>query len=135
MKATSFKFAIFLFVLAGLFMSSLTYADDVPLKKDDGLGTLPNIVSPMLKSLSLNSFTYLSVSADLTNGVLTVDFSSSVGTALISIVDETGSIVYQVSVDTYSTPEVAIPVDDLGSGSYSLKISYGSTNLVGKFQL
>ena len=110
------------------------YADDVPLKKDGGTNTVPNILTP-LKTLSLSSFTYLSVSADLTNNELTVDFGAPVGTATVTIVDASDAVVYQIAVDTYSTPEVVIPVDNLSSGIYKLKISYGSTNLIGEFQL
>jgi hypothetical protein len=134
MKTTNFKFSIFVFVFMGLFFNFNAYAEDVIIRKDGGGGTNPNVLSP-LKSISMNSFTYMSVSADLTNGELTVDFGTPVGTAVVSIVDATGVVVYQVVVDTYSTPEVVIPVDNLSSGSYSLKISYGSTNLIGEFQL
>jgi hypothetical protein len=134
MKTTNFKFSIFVFVLTGLFFNLNAYAEDVPLKKDGGPIVSPNVLSPM-KSLSLNSFTYMSVSADLTNGELTVDFGTPVGTAVVSIVDASGAVVYQVVVDTYNTPEVVIPVDNLSTGNYNLKISYGSTNLIGGFQL
>lgn len=110
------------------------FAVDVPLKKDEtGPGTMIN--SPALRTSALKTQIVISVTADLIGSDLIVDFSTTVGTAFVSIVDLNGNIVYQTSVDTFSSPEVIIPVDGLNSGKYNLKIAYGSTNLIGDFKL
>jgi hypothetical protein len=109
-------------------------AIDLPLKKGDP-GTIGGF-SMIKKSATLSSTSLsLNVSADLTNSEITLDFTSPVGTAYVSIVDQSGNVVYQTVVDTYSTSEVVIPVDGLSTGTYSLKISYGTTHLIGNFQL
>jgi hypothetical protein len=86
----------------------------------------------------MNSFSstfIIPVTADIIGSDLIVDFTTTVGTAVVSVVDQNGNVVYQTVVDTFSTPEVVIPVDGMSSGDYSLKISYGSTHLIGDFQL
>jgi len=114
---------------------------DVPLRKDDpGPGVNPNVTSmssSMLKSksASTSSSSIIPVTADIINSELIVDFTSIVGTATVSVVDANGYVVSQTNVDTFTTSEVAIPLDGLSSGKYSLKISYGTTKLTGNFQL
>lgn len=132
------------FILLFLVFSNQVFADII-IRKDDpyGPGTAPNVLSPTMSTYSLSTSslitsrqsTYYPVSADIIGSDLIVDFSSSVGTAYLSVVDKSGNVVYQTVVDTFSTSEVIIPVDGLSTGKYSLKISYGSTKLAGSFQL
>jgi hypothetical protein len=91
--------------------------------------------SSSLKSTAFQSQYVIPVTADIIGSDLIVDFTSTVGTAVVSVVDQNGNVVYQTVVDTFSSPEVVIPVDGLSSGAYSLKIAYGSTKLIGTFQL
>jgi len=108
---------------------------DISLKKDNpGPGGVPNITNS-LKTTSLRTMSILPVSADVINDELVVDFSSAVGNATISVVDQYGNTIYLSTINTYSSSELAIPVTGWGSGSYTLKISYGTTNLIGSFQL
>jgi hypothetical protein len=127
------------FILFCVFSSQFVFGDII-LKKDEP-SIQPNNVtsmSSMTKSKSTSSTSsssYIPVSANIVGSELFVDFSSIVGTAYVSVVDNNGNVVYQTVVDTFSSSEVVIPVDGMSSGNYSLKISYGSTKLTGSFQL
>ena len=115
--------------LALLPLESL-FAVDVPLKSGQpGIGTFS------VTRLGSSTSTTVSVTATLNDPQLVVDFSSPVGVATISILDATGSVVYQESIDTYSTPESVIDVSIFDSGNYTLKITYGRTTQKGTFRL
>ncbi|MDP4238807.1 MAG: DUF3244 domain-containing protein [Bacteroidota bacterium] len=135
MKKINFRFLAFFVVLLSVFPSQSAFADLIIIRKDGGnSGTQPNVLSTT-RTLSLSYSSVIPVMADINGSDLTVDFSTTVGTAYVSVVDQNGNVVYQTSVDTFSTSEVIIPVDGLASGHYSLKIAYGSTKLIGNFQL
>ena len=129
-----FKFSGVL-VLLCIFSSQLVFGDII-LKKDDPT-IQPNgpAMATMSKAKSLSFSTYVPVTATVVGTELIVDFTTTVGTAYVSVVDQSGNVVYSTVVDTFSTSEVLIPVDGLSSGKYSLKISYGTTRLTGDFQL
>jgi Protein of unknown function (DUF3244). len=131
MKKINFYLKHFLLLALCIISAQSIFAVDVPLKNGEtgmgGIGTN--------KVTTLKTVTYSPVSATLLVPDLYVDFSTSVGIATISIIDNTNNTVYQVSIDTFITPEVTIPVDTLNSGKYTLKVSYGSTVLTGTFQL
>ncbi|MDD4968255.1 MAG: DUF3244 domain-containing protein [Paludibacter sp.] len=143
MKKINFKLLGFFIVSLSLFTNQVVYADILIRKDDPAPGGGSNIATQSYSlSTTTSTKTYSSstkfvipVTADVVGSELFVDFTISVGTAYVSVVDANGSVVYQTAVDTYSTPEVVIPVDGLSSGKYSLKISYGSTSLTGNFQL
>lgn len=135
MKTIQFKMFTILFMFFSLVQIQAVFgADDLPLKKDDGTGTIPNIVTQS-RMLSKTSSAIIPVSASINGTELYVDFATSVGTAYISVVDANGSIVYQTVADTFTSPEITIPLDGLTGGNYSLKITYGTTKLIGVFQL
>jgi len=127
-KFNLFLFVTFMLSLALLPLESI-FAVDVPLKKSD-----PGGIGPMMLSRTVST-SVTTVTATLNDPELIVDFSSHVGVATISILDATGSIVYQVSIDTNSTLETVIDTSVFDSGNYTLKITYGRTNLNGTFQL
>ena len=103
------------------------FAVDVPLKKNEnGAGT-----STMLT----RSVSVIPVSVSLNDTELDIFFSNSVGIANITIVDQSGAVVYQEVLDTNSTRSTSIATGGFDSGTYTVKISYGLTNLVGTFQL
>jgi hypothetical protein len=81
------------------------------------------------------SLTYIPVSATISETDLSVYFEESVGTATITVYDASDQIVDQEVVNTNSTTEVFIPVDFWGSGAYTLKVTYGTTNLIGYFDI
>ena len=134
MKKINFKFLGLFVLLLSVFSNQVVFADII-IRKDDGTGLQPNNVLSKSKALSLSSTSFIAVTADVVGTDLIVDFNSSVGTAFVSIVDQNGNVVSQTSVDTFSTSEVIIPVDGLSTGKYSVKISYGSTKLIGNFNL
>ena len=142
MKKINFRLLSFFVVLICVFSNQVVFADIIIRKDNTDPTTQPNNIVSASKSLSMGSKSNLSsvnslisVTADLIGSDLIVDFTSTVGTAFVSVVDQNGNVVYQTVVDTFSTPEVVIPVDGLSSGDYSLKIVYGTTHLIGDFQL
>ena len=134
MKKINFKFLGLFVLLLSVFSNQVVFADIIIRKDDPNPSTIPTAQSK-LKTLSLSSTSFIAVTADVVGTDLIVDFNSSVGTAFVSIVDQNGNVVSQTSVDTFSTSEVIIPVDGLSTGKYSVKISYGSTKLIGNFNL
>jgi len=128
-----FKFSGFLILFVCVF-GILNVSAQIPLKKDPPT-TQPNSFTRLGASSFSTQTSFIPVMADVVGTELIVDFTSTVGTAYVSVVDHSGNVVYQTVVDTFSTSEVIIPVDGLSSGKYSLKISYGTTKLTGDFQL
>ena len=135
MKKINFRLLGLFVVLLSVFSNQVVFADIIIRKDDQNPGTTPNNVQSKLKTFSLSSNSFIPVTADIIGTDLIVDFTTSVGTAFVSIVDQNGNVVYQTSVDTTSALEVIIPVDGLSTGKYSVKIAYGSTKLIGDFQL
>ena len=135
MKKINFRLIAFFVVLLSVFSNQLVFADGlIIIRKNGNTGNQPNALFAT-KSLSTSTTSVIPVTADVVGSDVIVDFTKTVGTAYVSVVDKSGSVVYQTVVDTYSTSEVVIPIDGLSSGSYSLKITYGFTNLIGSFQL
>jgi hypothetical protein len=125
-KIKSFLFVTLVSLLL-LPMESLFADSPILLKKDPGVGTLM-----LTRTVST---TVVTVTATLNNPDLVIDFSKPVGIAQIVILDATGSVVFQESIDTYSTLETLVDTSVFNSGNYTLKISYGTTNLKGSFRL
>jgi hypothetical protein len=141
MKTINPKFSR-IYVLLFCLISIQTIFATIIIRKDDpapgGGGGIEGIMttSTFLKTTALKSrATVIPVTADIIDGELGIYFSNSVGIAYVSIVDQNGTIVDTEILDTTTNLELYIPIDGLTSGSYKLKISYGSTNLVGDFQL
>ena len=128
-----FKFSGLFILLLCVFANQFVFGDIIIKKDDPGTGTLCPL--SFSKARTLTSSTYIPVTANVVGTELIVDFTTTVGTAYVSVVDQSGNVVYSTVVDTFSTSEVVIPVDGLSSGKYSLKISYGTTRLTGDFQL
>ena len=136
MKKINFRLSGLFVLFLCVFSSQVVFAGDIIIRKDDPApGGSPNIVTFSARTFSLSSNSFIPVTADITGSDLVVDFSRTVGTAFVSVVDHSGNVVYITTFDTYSSPELIIPVDELDKGKYSLKISYGSTNLIGDFKL
>ena len=134
MKKINFRLLGLFVLLLSVFSNQVVFADIIIRKDDPAPGGSPNTIMSK-RTLSLSSTSFIAVTADVVGTDLIVDFNSSVGTAFVSIVDQNGNVVSQTSVDTFSTSEVIIPVDGLSTGKYSVKISYGSTKLIGNFNL
>jgi hypothetical protein len=140
MKKFNFLLCSIFLMLVCILPVQNVFADDVPLlKKDDPSGGTiggSSVLSySLLSTSSISTVTANAVTVDLTGNELTLNFNNQVGVAQISIVDQSGFIVYQDAVDTYSTSDLVIPVDTWESGKYTIKITYGTTSLSGSFRL
>ena len=107
------------------------FAVDVPLSKGDPATSQ----FPGTSMLTRSVLTIIPVSVSLNGTELGIYFSRSVGVAQITIEDVTGAIVYQEVIDTNSTLQTVIETGGFDSGNYTLRITYGTTKLVGTFQL
>lgn len=111
-----------------LFLSNVLFyanATIIPLEK-----TNPTTTTPRPRSLMLFPVT---VDLSLTN--LYLNFTNSIGLAIISVKDSNDIIVFQESIDTNSTNELNIAIDGWEIDDYTIEISYGSTILIGTFSL
>ncbi|ADQ80041.1 hypothetical protein Palpr_1902 [Paludibacter propionicigenes WB4] len=124
MKKINFPIVSFITLLFCVLSFQSALAVEVPLKKGE---TGP---ATMSKSTSI-----LPVSVSLDDTTLGVFFSKPVGIAQITIEDESGNVIYQDVVNTNSSLESYIETGGFDSGNYTLKVSYGTTTLIGSFQL
>lgn len=122
-KINSPLFSIFMLLFCVLSVQSV-FAVEVPLKKEqNGQGTYTKSTTTLPVSVSIN---------DTDLGIV---FSKSVGVVNITIEDQTGNEVYQDVLDTNSTLTTSIETGGFDSGNYTVNISYGTTILIGDFQL
>lgn len=110
-----------------IFSAQILFATDVVIRKDDDPSPSP---TPAHGPTIL-----LPASATVDENTLAVYFDESVGDATITVYDSQNQVVYQTVADTETTTEVYIPVDSWGNGDYTIKIVYGTTHLIGEFQL
>lgn len=133
-KFNALLFGSFMMLVAALPFQTLS-AIEVPLKKGD-IGGSTIGPSSLLRVSSLRTVSSITpVSADLSETELVLNFSSPIGTALVTVEDQMGGIVYVYSINTYSTSELVIPIDGWEIGNYTLTISYGTKTLTGDFNL
>jgi len=125
MKKINFSVISFITLLFCVLSVQTVLAVDVPLKKGN----------PSDKDFLSRSTSILPVSVSLDDTTLGIFFSKSVGIAHITIEDENGNVVYQDVVNTKSLLESNIETGGFDSGNYTLKVSYGTTTLIGGFQL
>jgi len=129
---------ILMFLVFALPLQSV-FAVDVPLKKgDNGQGGMPgnNIMAmSMSRTMSVASVSVVPVSVALYDTELAVDFSKYIGIVTITVEDQNGGITYQEVINTRSTLESVIEIGGWDSGSYTINISYGTTDFTGVFQL
>jgi hypothetical protein len=134
MKTINLKLFGTLVLLFCTFSYQAVFAD-IPLKKDNpGPGGV-TYGATKLKTTSLQTQSIIPVTADIINGELGVFFSSPVGVATVSVVDQYGNVVEITTIDTNSNSELYISTSGWEAGSYTLKITYGTTHLSGTFQL
>jgi hypothetical protein len=116
------QFIFFLAFFAFLFCSWISAGNPIVITKDPPPSPTPNSLTQEL-----------TVSATISETQLSVYFESSVGEATITVYDANENIVSQETVDTYSTADVFIATDTWASGNYTIKVSYGTTDLSGEF--
>ena len=112
-----------LFAALSLFLNNAFAGNPIDLKKD------PPPPPPYPTSFTEE----LPVSASIDEMQLSVYFECSVGDATITVYDSTSQIVYQETVDTDSILDVFIDTNTWNNGNYTIKISYGTTHLIGEF--
>lgn len=125
MKKLNSILCVALMTLFFIFSSQAVYAGQVLLRPDGQL--IPNNQPKAPVRIALD------VTQNETD--ITLNFLYPVGIAQVTLENENGDVVYQEAVNTYSTLDAAIDTQNLDGGVYTLKISYGSTNLVGDFEL
>ena len=118
-------FSILMLLLFALPFQS-TSAKDVPIKSED-----PNDWN--IPTNGTRAPVRIALEVTQNDADVTLNFLYPVGTAQVSIENENGDVVYQDAVNTYSTLDASIDTQNLDGGVYTLKISYGSTNLAGEF--
>jgi len=146
MKQQNFRLFSTLAILLGMLFSYQSVFGDILIRKDNtDPGTQPNIVSAMsISSTSISTssttattsktnFSAILVEADVYGSNLVVDFDRPVGIAYITVLDHSGNTVAFETVNTYFDDEAVISLHGLSRGNYTLKISYGSTKLIGTF--
>jgi len=77
----------------------------------------------------------LPVSAFISETELSVYFESTVGDATITVYDADNNVVYQETVDTDLESSVFISSSSWSTGGYSVTITYGTTSLIGYFDI
>lgn len=127
MKKLSSLFFIIAMILLSIIPFQTASAGYVQLKKDN-----PNPGSEPDYNLAPVSIA-LEVTQNETD--VTLNFLYPVDAAQVTVENESGEIVYMETVDTFTTLDAAIDTQNFDGGVYTLKISYGSTNLVGEFEL
>lgn len=127
----NFAVTAFLLLLAGTNLWSIDY----PLKKDD---TGPGSVSLGVAARSLSRAKVsvaIPVNMSVEGDELGLFFNNAVGDAYVTVEDANGAIVISTVLDTNSALEFYFPVDELEGGTYTLRVQYGSTKLIGEFNL
>jgi hypothetical protein len=77
---------------------------------------------------------FIPISTTINDMELAIYFELSIGYATITVTDDTNQVVYQEAVDTDSSSELQIPVDQWTNGNYKLSITYGAMTIVGEFE-
>lgn len=112
------------FLFHSLF-APVCFATDIPISKSD------NPTPPIQPRIPFR----IPVTASYNTEELNLNFLYSVGLATITVADESGATVYQITIDTSVDPALYIPIDMWNSGNYFITIQYGSIMLKGEFLL
>ena len=110
-----------------LILAQVSFATNILIRKD-------NSVPPPDRLLSTLNTLY-PVSATIVGTDLTVYFDSEVGVATVTVYDSANQVVSQQTVDTSTILEVDMSLSNQSSGDYVVRISYGTTHLIGDFQI
>ena len=119
------KKPILVLMLVFLSVFTVTNALNIPIEKNVPPTSTTRQRAPML----------IPVVVDLSGMELYLNFTNPIGIANITVTNSNGIIVHQESIDTNSTNQLYIPVDDLETGNYTISITYGSISLSGLFTI
>lgn len=116
-------------LIAGFILSSqLSFATDILIRKDNTPPPTP--VQP--HALTVNLYP---VTAEINSTNLTVSFETTVGSATVAVYDATDQLITYQTVDTGTTAVVNLSLNGQNAGDYVVRISYGTTHLIGDFQI
>jgi len=122
MKRSIYFIILFFFYSNGIVLANTTQIIMQP--------TVPTRPYPRAPSVDK-----ITVMATYAGSELAINFSASVGTATITLIDEMGGIWYQETIDTNATSSLYVPVGGFNSGNYTVAVHYGSTQLLGTIEL
>jgi len=128
MKKLNLRLFSILMLLLFTFPFQAIYAGDVPIKSED-----PNDYN--IPSTGTRAPVRIALEVTQNETDVTLNFLYPVGAAQVTVTNENGDVVYQEAVDTYTTLDAYVDTQSLDGGVYTLRISYGSTNLIGEFEL
>lgn len=141
------KRSIVVFFLASvtisIFGDSVMEDKDVLIRRDKTGTTLPVIEegysSSMYAPSSIQSTTTdmyeTSVTAFTNENTLSLTFDILVRKLRVAVYDQNDVLVYQRQISTYTQSTLMIDMSTWDSGDYTIKINYGTTNLLGEFTL
>ena len=130
MKTINFKIFGTIFLLS-FSLTILNVFAGSPIRHDD---TIPPGTGVTL-STALQIEFVAPVTYDILGSYLAVSFNSPDGTAVVSVEDKNGKIVYQSVVDTNTESELLIPIKGWKTGTYTLSVSSESTNFISAIHL
>lgn len=116
-------------VIACLFSIQTLLAVDVPLKS----GTDPNAYDN--NNRPTRTKILIPLTATIEGAELGFYYTANVGTCTVTVVDANNNVEYVQVINTSEDTEFYFDLQGLPIGYHFVKISYGSTNLIGKFYL
>ena len=130
MKTINFKIFGTIFLLS-FSLTILNVFAGSPIRHDDPIPPGTGVtLSTALQIEFVAPVTY-----DIRGSYLAVSFNSPDGTAVVSVEDKNGKIVYQSVVDTNTESELLIPIKGWKTGTYTLSVSSESTNFISAIHL
>ena len=128
MKPTRQFIICFIAFLSLSFSTMFCYANqamDIPVCRTDNPGKSGGQRAPF----------WIPLTASCTTDALTFNFLYPVGSATITITNDFGAAVYLVTIDTFTEPDLYIPIDEWDGGGYHITIQYGCNTLTAQFEL
>jgi hypothetical protein len=78
---------------------------------------------------------WIPLTANYSSDALSFNFLYPVGGATITITNEYTGVVYLITIDTFTQPDLYIPIDIWDGGSYHISIQYGCNTITAEFEL
>ncbi|MFT3751496.1 MAG: DUF3244 domain-containing protein [Paludibacter sp.] len=127
MKAVNLKIFGTMFLLSFSFPIESLFAKD-PVNPD------PFPDSPALyNAMQIESIS--PVTYDILGSNLAVCFNSPIGTATVTIENQTGNVVYQSVVNTDTQSVLYVPIENWKTGNYTISVASESIDFVSGFHL
>jgi hypothetical protein len=78
---------------------------------------------------------WIPLTANYSSDAVSFNFLYPIGSATITITNEYTGVVYLITIDTFTQPDLYIPVDQWDGGSYHISIQYGCNTITAEFEL